>query len=113
VTDKDVGLNTSQHDEGKRYGTANGGEENEANAPETKHKSAHVRIARANLIEETTYRLTDLFTIVSARIELLGDKVPAACRDELEAIRNVLIRGVELNKRLVQAAQSCRRETQS
>jgi len=69
-----------------------------------------VRAARAKLIEDTTYRLTDLFTVVSARIQILSDKVPTACRDELFAIRKVLLDCVELNRRLFQAAEACRRE---
>ena len=68
------------------------------------------RAARAKLIEETTYRLTDLFTIVSGRIEILHERVPDTYREELAAIRNVVIQGVELNKRLFLASQACRRE---
>ena len=63
-------------------------------------EAARIRAARAKLIEETTYRLTDLFTIISARIEILSEKVPDMCREELRAIRGVLTRGVELNNRL-------------
>lgn len=71
-------------------------------------EAERIRAARAKLIEETTYRLTDLFTIVSARIELLSDKAPTALREELAAIRKVVLHGVELNKRLFQVAQACR-----
>lgn len=113
MTDENVGLNTSPQDEGSHCGATPCSRNNEMNAQETSNRLVERRAARANLIEETSYRLTNLFTIVSARIELLGDKVPAACREELEAIRHVLVRGVELNERLVQAAQSCRSETQS
>ena len=73
-------------------------------------EAPRIRAARAKLIEETTYRLTDLFTIISGRIEILSEKVPDICRQELLAIRNVLTRGVELNNRLYLAAQACRRE---
>jgi hypothetical protein len=73
-------------------------------------ESARIRAARAKLIEETTYRLTDLFTIISGRIEILGEKVPDICRQELQAIRDVMMRGVELNNRLYLVAQACRRE---
>jgi len=73
-------------------------------------EAARIRAARAKLIEETTYRLTDLFTIISGRIEILSEKVPDLCRQELQAIRDVLTRGVELNNRLYLAAQACRRE---
>jgi hypothetical protein len=73
-------------------------------------ETASIRAARAKLIEETTYRLTDLFTIISVRIEILSEKVPDICRQELQAIRGVLSRGVELNNCLYLAAQACRRE---
>lgn len=73
-------------------------------------EAARIRAARAKFIEETTYRLTDLFTIISARLELLGEKVPEGLRLELLGIRNVLGRGVELNNRLYLTAQACRRE---
>ena len=73
-------------------------------------EAARIRAARAKLIEETTYQLTDLFTIISGRIEILSEKVPEICRQELLAIREVLTRGVELNNRLYLAAQACRRE---
>ena len=72
--------------------------------------AARIRAARAKLIEETTYHLTDLFTIISGRIEILSDKLPDIWQHELLAIRNVLKRGVELNNRLYLAAQACRRE---
>ncbi len=73
-------------------------------------EAARIRAARAKLIEETTYHLTDLFTIISGRIEILSERVPDICRQELQAIRGVLTRGVELNHRLYLAAQACRRE---
>lgn len=73
-------------------------------------EAARIRAARAKFIEETTYRLTDLFTIISARLELLGENVPEALRLELLGIRNILARGVELNNRLYLTAQACRRE---
>ena len=74
-------------------------------------EAARIRAARAKLIEETTYQLTDLFTIVSARIELLNDRVSPPCREELSAIRKILLHGVELNKRLYMIAEACKRET--
>lgn len=86
------------------------GKDDGAARPPADSGAAHVRAARAKLIEETTYRLTDLFTIISGRIEILSEKVPDICRQELLAIRNVLTRGVELNNRLYLAAQACRRE---
>jgi len=68
-----------------------------------------VRADRAKLIEEISYRLTDLITIISARVELLSDKVPGNCRDDLQAIRAAAMKGVQFSKRLLQAAQDCRR----
>ena len=76
----------------------------------TKSETTGIRAARAKFIEETTYHLTDLFTVISGRIEILGEKVPDIFRQELQAIRDVLVRGVELNKRLYLTAQACRRE---
>lgn len=68
------------------------------------------RVARAKLIEQTTYRLTDLLTIISGRIEILSEKVPVPCKAELLAIRIELKKGVELNERFLLAAQACQRE---
>ncbi len=73
-------------------------------------EALHVRAERARLIEEISYRLTDLITIISARVELLSDKAPRDCRDDLLAIRTAAMKGVEFSKRLLQAAQDCRRE---
>jgi len=73
-------------------------------------ESVRVRRERANLIEKTTYQITDLLTIISGRIEILSDKVPEICKGELLEIRKVVTRGVELNKRLFQAVQACRQE---
>ena len=71
------------------------------------------RADRAKLMEQTTYRLTDLFTIISGRIEILSEKVPTACREELLAIREELKKGTELNRRFFLAAQACQREVAS
>ena len=68
-----------------------------------------VREARGKLIEETTHRLTDLFTIIPGKIEILSDKVPSVCREELLAIRGEVKRGVELNQRFLLAVEACRR----
>lgn len=68
------------------------------------------RVARAKLIEQTSHSLTDLFTIISARIEILAEKVPGRWREELLAIRDVVKKGVELNERFFLVAQACQRE---
>ncbi len=73
-------------------------------------EALRVRADRAKLIEEISYRLTDLITIISARVELLGDKAPGNCRHDLQAIRTAAMKGVQFSKRLLQAAQECRRE---
>jgi hypothetical protein len=109
VQDENVGLGP-QENSNATSAVSEPGQECGATHPPPVSGAAHVRAARAKLIEETTYRLTDLFTIISGRIEILSEKVPEICRQELLAIRNVLARGVELNNRLYLAAQACRRE---
>ncbi len=69
-----------------------------------------VRAARAKLIEETSYRLIDLFTIVLGKVEILSEKLPSVHRQDLAAIRIAAMKGVEFNKRLFGAAEECRRE---
>jgi hypothetical protein len=69
-----------------------------------------VRAARAKLIEETGYRLIDLFTVVLGKVEILSDKLPSIHRQELAAIRVAAMKGVEFNKRPFVAAEACRRE---
>jgi hypothetical protein len=73
-------------------------------------EALRVRANRAKLIEEVSYRLTDLITIISARVELLSDKAPGNCWHDLLAIRAAALKGVEFSKRLHQAARECRRE---
>jgi len=71
------------------------------------------RAARAKLIEETTYQLTDLFTIVAARIDLMNERASATCQRDLLALRNVVTKGMELNQRLQLVARACRRAISS
>jgi hypothetical protein len=73
-------------------------------------QALRVRAERAKLIEEISYRLTDLITIISARVELLSEKAPGNCLQDLQAIRTAAMTGVQFSKRLLQAAQDCRRE---
>lgn len=73
-------------------------------------EALRVRADRAKQIEEISYRLTDLITIISARVELLTEKGPSNCRHDLLAIRAAALQGVQFSKRLHQAAQDCRRE---
>lgn len=79
----------------------------------TSAQSLRARADRARVLEQATYSLTDLFTIISGRIEILSEKVPAACREELLAIREELKKGMELNRRFFLVAQACQRETAS
>lgn len=72
--------------------------------------AVRIRAERANLLEKTTYQITDLLTIILGRIEILSDKVPDLCKEELQSIRSVVAKGVELNKRFFLAVQACRRE---
>ena len=109
MQDENVELGSREHPIAPEEVTAPG-KGNERGPIPVDPEAARIRAARAKLIEETTYQLTDLFTIISGRIEILSEKVPDLCRQELRAIRGVLIRGVELNNRLYLAAQACRRE---
>lgn len=109
MEDKNVELGPQENPNG-HDGVNESSQGSRRSDPAVHPEAARIRAARAQLIEETTYRLTDLFTIVSARIEILSDKANAVCREELEAIRKVVIKGVELNRRLFLAAQACRRE---
>jgi hypothetical protein len=68
------------------------------------------RATRAKLIEETNYRLIDLFTIVLGKVEILSEKSSSVHREDLAAIRIAAMKGVEFNKRLFGAAEDCRRE---
>lgn len=108
----DENVATGPGDDSKEVegGVNDAGKGCQTNLGSTQAEAARIRAARAKLIEETTYRLTDLFTIISGRIEILSEKVPEICRQELLAIRSVLMRGVELNDRLYMLAQACRRE---
>lgn len=69
-----------------------------------------VRANRAKRIEEISYRLTDLVTIVSGLMDILSDKVPSIDRQDLQAIRNTAIKGAEFSKQLLVAVRDCRRE---
>ncbi len=66
--------------------TTEAAQEGSASSQPIAPEGLRVRADRAKLIEEISYRLTDLFTIISARVELLSDKVPGNCRDDLQAI---------------------------
>jgi hypothetical protein len=84
--------------------------ESETSSQPVVPEASRVRAARAKLIEEISYRLTDLITIISVRIELLSDKAPGNCWHDLLAIRAAALKGVEFSKRLHQAARDCRSE---
>jgi hypothetical protein len=81
-----------------------------ATTPLMKSVADPARAARTQVVEETTYRLTDLYTAITGRIEILSDRVPGPCREELLAIRAVVTKCVELNRRLFVVAQECRAE---
>lgn len=75
------------------------------------HSASHRnRAARTKLIQETTHRITDVFTTISGRIEILSANAASPCREELLALRQVVMRGAELNQRVFRAAQECREE---
>jgi hypothetical protein len=86
------------------------GPERLLDASAVKSEPTQARAARAKLIEDTTYRMTDLFTIIVGRIEILIEKVPAVYREELATIRKVVFDGVKLNHQLLVVSRACRRE---
>ncbi|OLB38896.1 MAG: hypothetical protein AUH11_05660 [Acidobacteria bacterium 13_2_20CM_57_17] len=69
-----------------------------------------VRAKRAKLIEEISYQLIDLITIISGRVEILNGRVPNAFLEDLQAIRKAAMKGMEFSKQLRLAALACRRE---
>jgi len=69
-----------------------------------------VRAKRAKLIEEISYQLTDLITIISGRVEILNERVPGIFVEDLQTIRKAAMKGVEFSKQLRLAALACRRE---
>ena len=77
---------------------------------EAKSGSDRNRAARATLIQEITLRITDVLTTISGRIEILSANAASPYREELLALRRVVIRGAELNQRVFRAAQECREE---
>lgn len=79
-------------------------------SPEAKSASDRNRAARATLIQEITLRITDVLTTISGRIEILSVNAASPYREELLALRQVVMRGAELNQRVFRAAQECREE---
>ena len=69
-----------------------------------------VRTARAKLIEQTCHKLTDQLTVIHGETQILGEKLPALLRDDLLTIRNAVMKGMELNRRVLEAAHECQRE---
>jgi len=77
---------------------------------EAKSASDRNRASRATLIQEITLRITDVLTTIFGRIEILSASAASLCRQELLALRQVVMRGAELNQRVFRAAQECREE---
>lgn len=48
----------------------------ETNSQLTRAETLRIRADRARVIEQATYRLTDVFTVISARIEILSESYP-------------------------------------
>lgn len=71
---------------------------------------AMAREQRANLIEGIAYKLTDLITIISGRVELLCEAVPSVHLKDLHEIRTTAMKGVAFSELLLRAVQACRRE---
>ena len=89
---------------------ADSGQKSGMNYREAKSASDRNRAARATLIQEITLRITDVLTTISGRIEILSANAASPYREELLALRQVAMRGAELNHRVFRAAQECREE---
>ena len=89
---------------------ADAGEKNGMRSHEAQSASDRNRAARATLIQEITLRITDVLTTVSGRIEILSARAASPCHEELLALRQIVLRGAELNQRVFRAAQECREE---
>ena len=68
------------------------------------------RAARAKLIEQTCHKLTDQLTVIHGQAQILSEKLPAVLHDDLLTIRNAVMKGMEFNKRVLEAAHECQRE---
>jgi hypothetical protein len=68
------------------------------------------RVARAKLVEKTSYQLTDLFTVIHGQTQILRAKLPQVLHDDLLPIREAVMKGMEFNKLLLSAARACERE---
>ena len=75
--------------------------------------SIAVRAARAKLIEQTCLKLTDQLTVIHGQAQILSEKLPADLRKDLLRIRNAVMKGMEFNKRVLEAAHECQREVAS
>ena len=69
-----------------------------------------MRAARARLIEQTCHRLTNLFTVICGRVEIMSEKLPRSLQEELQTIRRAAMKGAQFNQRVLGVAQDCRRE---
>ena len=69
-----------------------------------------VRAARAKLIEQTCHKLTDHLTVIHGQAQILSEKLPALRAEDLLTIRNAFLKGMECNKRVLEAAHECQRE---
>jgi hypothetical protein len=72
---------------------ADSGQKSGMNYREAKSASDRNRAARATLIQEITLRITDVLTTISGRIEILSANAASPCREELLALRQVVMRG--------------------
>lgn len=74
------------------------------------HDPIAVRTARAKLIEQTCHKLTDQLTVIHGQTQILSEKLPAVLRENLLTIRTAVMKGMEFNKRVLEAAHQCQRE---
>jgi len=71
-----------------------------------------VRAARAKLIEQTCLKLADQLTVIHGQAQILSEKLPADLREDLLRIHNAVKKGMEFNKRVLEAAHDCQREVE-
>lgn len=71
------------------------------------------RAARAKTIEQTCLKLTDQLTVIHGQAQILSEKLPTDLREDLLRIRNAVMKGMEFNKRVLEAAHECQREVGS
>jgi len=101
----DAGTNGTSEEKRKQLAQGNG----TGFGPDTA-EALVVRERRAQVIEDIAYKLTDLITIISGRVELLSESVPSVHIKDLQEIRRTALKGVAFSELLLRSVQACRKE---